>query len=148
MYTDKIYKAIFQENALEYKVILSLSEKENERATMYAEVLKLISSFETGLAHEIEKKYIELKRKLTIPELDQLILTYSGHPLYEPIIEGARSKMASRDYAFRNITHDRLKHYIKCLAIEDYERFLGDRSKELFERFEENIEIFKRLSTR
>ena len=31
---------------------------------------------------------------------------------------------------------------------EDYERFLGDKSKELIERVEENIEVFKRLKDR
>lgn len=148
LYTDMIYKFIFKENAAEYKEILQLEEKENARNTMYAEVLKLIASFENGIAHEMKKKSEELNRKLMPNELDELIQQFSNHPLYVPLIEDARSKMASRDYGFRNIIHDRLKPYIKSIAAEDYERFLGDKSKELVERITENIEIFKRLKDR
>jgi hypothetical protein len=56
--------------------------------------------------------------------------------------------MASRDYGFRQITHERLKPYIKSILPEDYERFLGEKSKELIERIEENIDVFKRLKDR
>lgn len=54
-YINKIYKAIFQENATEYRKILNLAGTENVRDTMYSEVLDLISSIENGLAHEIKK---------------------------------------------------------------------------------------------
>lgn len=148
LYTDAIYKAIFKENAANYKQILQLEEKENPRDTMYAEVLKLIASFESGISHEMKKKYDQLKRKLKPDELDTLIKEFSEHPLYIPLIEDARSKMASRDYGFRNIVHQRLKEYIKCVNPEDYERFLGVKSKELIERVEENIDVFKRLKDR
>lgn len=43
-YTDKVYKSIFKENADEYRRILNLEREENERNTMYSEVLDLISS--------------------------------------------------------------------------------------------------------
>jgi hypothetical protein len=52
LYTDKIYVYIFREKAKEYRKILRLKEDENVRDTMYAEVLDLIASFETGLAYE------------------------------------------------------------------------------------------------
>lgn len=147
-YTDAIYKAIFKENAANYKKILQLEEKENPRDTMYAEVLKLIASFESGISHEMKRKYEQIKRKLNPEELDALIKEFSEHPLYTPLIEDARSKMASRDYGFRNIVHQRLKEYIECINPQDYERFLGDKSKELIERVEENIEVFRRLKDR
>ena len=53
--TDYIYKAIFKENAKEYREILDLKKTENIRETMYAEVLLVIASFESGVAYEIEK---------------------------------------------------------------------------------------------
>ena len=56
--------------------------------------------------------------------------------------------MASRDYGLRNIIHERLEPYISSLSIDDYERFLGDKSKVLIERIEENIDVFKRLKNR
>lgn len=148
LYTDAIYKAIFKENAGDYKQILQLEEKENPRDTMYAEVLKLIASFESGISHEMKKRYEEVGRKLQPEELDNLIIEFSLHPLYIPLIEDVRNKMASRDYGFRNIIHQRLKSYIKSINPQDYERFLGDKSKELIERIEENIEVFKRLKDR
>jgi hypothetical protein len=145
LFTDTIYKAIFKGNALEYKQILQLKEQENERHTMYAEVLTLISSFETGIAHEMKKKCDDIGRKLTAQELSNLITEFSKHPLYVPLIEEARGKMASRDYGFRQIIHEKLQPYIKNISAEDFERFLGDKSKELGIRIQENIEIFKRL---
>ena len=65
VYTDAIYKAIFKENASEYKRILKLEEKENPRDTMYSEVLKLISSFEIGIADEMKVKAEKLGRKVS-----------------------------------------------------------------------------------
>lgn len=148
LYTDAIYKAIFKGDALEYKQILQLKEQENPRDTMYAEVLRLIASFETGIAHEMEKKFQTLKRKLSPIELDKLIIEFAEHPLYTPLIEDARSKMASRDYGFRKIIHEKLQPYIQSISPEDFERFLGEKSKELSERLEENINVFKRLKDR
>ena len=148
LYTDEIYKAIFHENAAEYKQILQLEEKESPRDTMYAEVLKLIASFENGIAHEMQEEAKSLGRKLQPNEMDDLISRFAKHPLYVPLIEDARSKMASRDYGFRNIVHNRLQNYIKSLTVDDYERFLGSKSKDFIERIEENIDVFKRLKDR
>jgi len=147
-YTDAIYKAIFNENSLEYKQILQLEEKENPRDTMYAEVLKLIASFEIGIADAMKEKFEKLGRKLMPTELNMLIQNFSEQRFWIPQLEDARSKMASRDYGFRNIIHERLKPYIKCLSVEDYQRFLGDKSKSLQDRIDESIEVFKRLKDR
>jgi hypothetical protein len=59
--------------------------------------------------------------------------------------------MASRDYAFRDIVHKRLEPYISSLSPNDYDRFLGDKSKSLIERVLENpalLDVFKRLKDR
>lgn len=148
IYTSKIYECIFKENAVEYKKILNLSEKENARDTMYSEVLKLIASFETGLAHEMKEKYNYLGRKLTKSEMDLLLFQFAEHPLFKPLIEDARIKMASRDYGFRKVFHDSLKKYINTVSQSDFERFLGDKSKTLEKRIDENIDVFKRLKNR
>lgn len=39
VYTDKIYKSIFKENAAKYRRMLKLEDKENVRQTMYSELL-------------------------------------------------------------------------------------------------------------
>lgn len=151
VYTDAIYQAIFKENAKEYKAILNLEEKDNPRDTMYAEVLKLIASFEVGIADEMKEKSEHLGRKLTPSELNVLIMRFSKKRHWIPLIEDACTKMASRDYGLRNIIHKRLENYIGALSKEDYSRFLGDKSKSLIDRVIENpelLEVFKRLKDR
>lgn len=147
-YTDEIYKYIFKENSTEYKKILQLQDADNLRDTMYAEVLKLISSFEIGIAHEMKLEYERLGRKLHKIELDNLIKEYANHPLYHPLVENARSKMATRDYGFRRVLHQNLEKYVDCISNTDFERFLGERSKSLEDRIDENIDVFKRLKNR
>jgi hypothetical protein len=71
--------------------------------------------------------------------------------MWMPQIEDARIKMASRDYGLRSIMHERLKPYINALSAADYNRFLGDKSKDLLQRVIENhelLEVFKRLKDR
>lgn len=147
-YTDAIYKWVFQENAQEYKKILKLEEQENLRDTMYAEVLNLIASFETGLAHEISEKAVVLGRQLEKNEMDDLLKDFAEHPLHKPHIINARTKMASRDYGFRQVLHEYLQEYINSIDLTDYQRFLGDKSKDLKERIEKSLPIFKRLKNR
>ena len=151
VYTDSIYKAIFLEKSEEYKLILKLEEKENLRDTLYSEVLRLIASFEIGIADSIKLCSEKLNRKLMPSELDKLIEDFSKQRLWIPQIEDARSKMATRDYGLRNIIHERLKPYINSLSSNEYERFLGEKSKDLLERVIENpdlLDVFKRLKNR
>lgn len=147
-FTDKIYKSIFNENAKEYKHILQLEDTENPRDTMYGEVLKIIASFENGIAHEMEKKSQSLSRKMTTEEVEELVDVYAKHPLYKPLIEDACTKMASRDYGFRQVFHDKLRHYLSNVPLSDFDRFLGEKSKSFEERLEENKDVFIRLKDR
>lgn len=151
VYTDSIYEAIFHENSKEYKQILQLEEKENPRDTMYSEVLKLIASFEIGIADEMKAKSEISNRKLLPKELDKLILDFANQRFWTPQLEDVRTKMACRDYGLRNIIHERLKPYINTLNSEEYNRFLGEKSKSLIDRVMEDeqlLEIFKRLKDR
>ncbi|SEO14109.1 hypothetical protein SAMN05216436_13714 [bacterium A37T11] len=151
IYTDAIYNVIFKENSKEYKKILKLEEKENPRDTMYSEVLRLIASFEIGIADAMKTKYSEIGRKLHPSELDNLIEEFSKNRFWIPQIEDARSKMASRDYCFRDVIHDRIAPYISHLGQDEYARFLGEKSKNLIERVIEDpelLDVFKRLKER
>ncbi|MEI6889987.1 MAG: DNA-binding protein [Bacteroidales bacterium] len=146
LYTDKIFQAIFCEKAKEYKQILKLDDNENARDTMYSEVLKLIASFEAGIAYEIEKKSNELHRKLLSFEVDQIIKDFTDHPAQLPHIEDARIKMASRDNFFRDAFHYKLKEYITSVSPDDFEKFIGDRSVDFEKQLKEAEEVFKRIS--
>jgi len=148
IYTNKIYQSIFKEHATEYRQILKLSRKENVRETMYSEVLDLISSYEFGLAKLIEERYNKLGRKLTSLELDNLFSAFEQLPLWVPLLEKVRRKMASRDLAFRDVLHQQLEEYVGEVPVEDFERFIGEKSKELAERLKEAKDVFKRLKER
>lgn len=150
MYTDKIYKAVFCENAVEYKQVLKLADNDKTRDTMYAEVLKAISSFEHGLAVEMRKEFDRLGRQLTTKELDQLFVDAENNPYLKPAIEDARIRMASRDLGFRDALHEKLEHYIQSVPEGDFERFLGEKTKSLEEQLsdEKTIAMLKRLKDR
>jgi hypothetical protein len=148
IYTDKIYKSIFKENSQEYRQILKLHDKENVRDTMYSEVLRLISSYEAGVAEVLQNEYQRLGRKLKPVEVDNLFHEFENQRLWVPQIEDARNKMASRDLGFRDALHIRLKEYITAIKPKDFDRFLGEKSKALEERLEEMKDVFKRLKER
>ena len=148
--TDKIYKSIFKEYAKEYRQILKLSTKESVRNTMYSEVLDLISGYENGFSTFLKKEYDKIGRKLSLPEAFLLFGKYENitEATLIPLIERARSLMASRDMAFRDALHEKLKDYINEVSSEDYDKFLGARSMDLEKRLEDNKEVFERLKDR
>lgn len=142
--TDMIYKAVFREKAKEYKKLLSLSEKDNLRRTLYAEVLRAVSSFENGAAFEIKKKGEE-KGLLTIEEVEEIIKELAKHPMMEPIIYDARQKMASRDLVFRDVYHGNIAEYLKAVSPEEYEKFIGSMSVDFDHLLDENKAVLDRL---
>lgn len=150
LYTDKIYRVIFCENTKEYRQILKLAEKDKTRETMYAEVLKAIGSFETGLAAQMKAEYEKLGRKLTPNELDKLIDDAAENPFLQPFILDARIKMSSRDLGFREVLHEKLTQYIQAVPENDFERFLGERSRSLQEQLEDTqtLAVLQRLKDR
>jgi len=146
LYTDRIYEYIFRENAKEYREILRLADNESARDTMYAEVLKLIASFEVGIAYELEKRSKSLGRQLVPTEVDEVIKEFAEHPSQLPHIEDARVRMASRDNHFRDAFHNKLKEYVTSISPTDFERFMGERSIPDFDKqLEEAAEVFRRL---
>ena len=148
--TDKIYKSIFKENAKEYRQILNLNATESVIGTMYSEVLDLIAGYESGFSNFLKQKSEQLNRKLSLSETHVLFDEYEelmGATL-TPLREKARSLMASRDLAFRDALHEKLKAYINEVSSEDFDKFLGERSMDLEKRLEDNKEVFKRLKDR
>ncbi len=149
-FTDKVYKCIFNENAKEYKQILQLADKESARATMYSEILDLVASFENGFAAYLRKESEKLGRKLRVSEAHVLFgnFTEQMEDFCKPLREKARTLMASRDMVFRDALHEKLKDYVGAVSSEDFDKFLGERSRDFEKRLEENVEVFKRLKDR
>ena len=148
--TDKIYLTIFKEKAKEYRKIINLSAKKSVRETMYSEVLDLISSYENGFASYLKIKSENIGRQLSLSEAHEAFREYAAsvETSFQPLREKARSLMASRDMAFRDALHEKLKDYISEVSSQDFEKFLGEHSMELEERLKDNIDVFKRLKNR
>ena len=148
LYNDKVYRSVFKEDADEYRKVLKLSNEDDERHTMYSEILDLIASYEAGFADELRKEYVRLGRKLSQTETDLLYTKFEQQRLWVPLVNKARSKMASRDLCFRDALHTNLTEYIDAVSADDFERFIGDKSMELSKRLENYIEALKRLKDR
>lgn len=144
--TDLIYKAIFKENAKEYREILKLDTKDNVRHTLYAEVLLVVSSFENGVGCKIRKEY---QRKgnvqLTIDEVGQIVDALANAPSQQPYLNDARTKMATRDYGFRDAYHGNIAEYLKAVTPAEFEKFIGHESLDFDKILEENKDVLNRL---
>lgn len=144
--TDYIYKAVFKENAKEYREILKLGDKDNVRHTLYAEVLLVISSFENGVAAEIEQRYkTNGNRRLSVSDVDSIVQRLAEHPFQIPYLNDARSKMASRDLSFREAYHGNIAEYLRAVTPEEFERFIGNKSIDFEKILEDNRDVLKRL---
>lgn len=144
--TDYIYKAVFRENAKEYREILKLNTKDNVRHTLYAEVLLVISSFENGVGAAIQDTYKSKGGiKLTLNEVENIVNELAEHPMQKPYLSDARTKMASRDFSFRDVYHGNIAEYLQAVTPEEFERFIGDSSIDFDRILEENKDVLKRL---
>ena len=129
--TNMIYKAVFCEHADEYRALLKLKPSDNVRRTLYSELLRVISSFEYALADAMKRKSEEIERKLAMSEIQRMVNEIAQSPMQQPYLYEARQKMASRDNAFRQVTHEELLGYMKALSPEEFDRFLGDKSVDI-----------------
>lgn len=144
--TDMIYKAVFKENAKEYREVLSLDTKDNERHTLYAEVLLVISSFENGVGAAIVDRYKANNCIcLTIDEVEKIVEELAEHPMQKPYLNDARTKMASRDLSFRDAYHGNIAEYLRAVTPDEYERFIGDQSIDFDTILSNNKDVLKRL---
>ena len=144
--TDYIYKAVFKENAQEYREILKLKDSDKPRETMYSEVLLMIAAFENGVGYEIREKFkTNDGRLLSIQDVYNIIDKFVEHPFQQPHLNDARTKMASRDLSFRDAYHGNIAEYLKAVTPEEYERFIGSESIDFDDILETNKEVLKRL---
>jgi len=148
LFTDKIYISIFNENSQEYRRILRLHEKDKVRETFYSEILDLVASYEYGFGKLLREVFDREGRKLGAIEAEKLFSAFESQPHWKPLVERVRNKMASRDLAFRDALHYQLKDYITPINRDEFERFLGEKSRELAERLEEAKDVMKRLKER
>lgn len=143
--TDLIYKAVFRENAREYREILRLNSKDNVKNTLYAEVLSVISSFENDVAEAIRKQYGNGHRSLSIDDVRLLIKEIAETPMQKPCIADARSKMASCDLNFRNAYQGNTKEYSSAVTSDGFEHYIGDKSIDFEAILEDNKDVLRRL---
>ncbi|ADP70891.1 hypothetical protein Rvan_1641 [Rhodomicrobium vannielii ATCC 17100] len=147
-YTDKVYECIFLEKAREYRKVLRLQKEDCTRDTFYSEVLDLIASFEFGFADALHREFEHKGSPLLINEADVVLKQFDAQALWHPLKERARQRMASRDLAFRDALHVQLENYIVPVTPAEFERFLGEKSKDLEKRLEDAKDALKRLKDR
>ena len=144
--TDFIYKAVFKENAKEYREVFKLDSKDNVRHTLYSEVLLVISSFENGGGAALSERFKENGgRLLTIDEVERIVNELAEHPMQKPYLNDARTKMASRDFSFRDAYHGNIADYLQAVTPEEFERFIGDQSIDFDRILADNKDVLKRL---
>lgn len=144
--TDFIYKAVFKENAKEYREVLKLDSKDNVRHTLYSEVLLVISSFENGVGAALSERFKENGgRLLTIDEVERIVNELAEHPMQKTYLNDARTKMASRDFSFRDAYHGNIADYLQAVTPEEFERFIGDQSIDFDRILADNKDVLKRL---
>ena len=144
--TDFIYKAVFKENAKEYREVLKLDSKDNVRHKLYSEVLLVISSFENGVGAALSERFKENGgRLLTIDEVERIVNELAEHPMQKPYLNDARTKMASRDFSFRDAYHGNIADYLQAVTPEEFERFIGDQSIDFDRILADNKDVLKRL---
>lgn len=146
--TDFIYQAIFKEKAREYRTLLRLDKDDNVRRTLYAEVLRCISSFENGVGYAIQSEYkANDGEPLTMDRVKELISEQEQSPAMQPFIYDARTKMASRDVAFRDVFHNNIAGYLRAVTPEEFDRFIGEKSIDFDDimNLPENRDVLKRL---
>ena len=144
--TDFIYKAVFKENAKEYREVLKLDSKDNVRHTLYSEVLLVISSFENGVGAALSERFKENGgRLLTIDEVERIVNELAEHPMQKPYLNDARTKMASRDFSFWDAYHGNIADYLQAVTPEEFERFIGDQSIDFDRILADNKDVLKRL---
>lgn len=148
IFTDKVYEVAFLEKAKEYKKILNLKAKDNLRETFYTEVLNAIACIENWIADELEKKSQILWRKLNQVETEDIFNEVWNNSFLKPQIEDIRNKMASRDLCFRDAYHNKLEKYISEVWIEDFEKFIWEKSKDFEEILKDTSDVIKRLKNK
>ena len=143
--TDLIYRAVFKENAKEYREILKLDTKDNVRHTLYSEVLLVLSSFENGVGVAIKDAYEKTGILLTMNDVEAIVNQLLEHPMQKPYLNDARIKMASRDFSFRDAFHSNIAQYLRAVTPEEFERFIGDQSVDFDTILEGNKDVLERL---
>ncbi|MDR1882567.1 MAG: DNA-binding protein [Prevotella sp.] len=144
--TDYIYKAVFKENAKEYREVLRLKDSDKPRETMYSEVLLMIAAFENGVGYEIKEQFkANGGQLLSLQNVYDIIDKFAEHPFQQPHLNDARTKMASRDLSFRDAFHGNIAEYLKAVTPEEYERFIGSESIDFDSILEASQDVLKRL---
>ena len=78
-------------------------------------------------------------------EVERIVNELSEDPIQKPYLNDARTKMASRDYSFRDAYHGNIAEYLKAVTPEEYERFIGEKSIDFDNILAENKDVLKRL---
>ncbi len=142
-FNDKIYNFLFLERYKEYKELLNLDPKENATKSHYSEVLTTISTFEVDFAEEITNKAKSLEHKISKAEVDSIFNNLILKRRWHPLLGFARSIIASRDYAFKDVVHPNLEEYKKPCTVDEFKTFTSqiEQSNPIRELEEKSLQL-------
>ena len=107
-----------------------------------AAIIAEYNPFHNGHAYHIE----ETRRQTGA---DFIIAAMSGDYVQRGapalIDKYARTKMASRDFSFRDAYHGNIADYLQAVTPEEFERFIGDQSIDFDRILADNKDVLKRL---
>ena len=83
--------------------------------------------------------------QLSLEEVGQIVDQLANAPSQQPYLNDARTKMASRDYGFRDAYHGNIAEYLKAVSPDEFERFIGSESIDFDQILEDNKDVLKRL---
>ena len=103
-------------------------------------------SFENGVGAALSERFKENGgRLLTIDEVERIVNELAEHPMQKPYLNDARTKMASRDFSFRDAYHGNIADYLQAVTPEEFERFIGDQSIDFDRILADNKDVLRRL---
>jgi len=129
-----------------FRALLNLAMLVTESARAKAIRSRMLDIVLDVIAQKVggQTKYINQR------DQDYLLADAESNPFLKSAIEDARIRMSSRDLGFRDALHHKLKHYIQSIPEADFERFLGEKSRDLQAQLAdpETLNVLKRLKER
>ena len=138
-FTNDIYHAIFSKNAIHYRKILKISDRQSIRGNLPEEVLAAVETLEIAFSNELRRKSRETGRLLSLAEGKEIFQEVEKQRELEPIIRRARKKMEELENGMDKIT------FLDCFNNES-ENAEKEEQGDVFLESAESIEIETEVS--
>lgn len=114
---------------------------------LYAEIMSIIRKIEDIVAEKLQLEVEQQKRRISVEQLDEIVLNLESDSQAKTLIQEARIKMAWRDLPYGEIFHKRLENHNKTISKTDLDEFIAAKSKSVKDKLAkpEILAVFQRL---